>query len=140
MEIYNQDKLLLDTSAKDQVQRLGLVLVEGFFDAAALVESGCLNVGALMGAHMTEQQAARIKFISSHVEIPKITVFLDRDEAGVIGAQKTVAMLRKNGFSAEAFDWNQTLGSSFVKIPMDVMDPGDMSSKQLKWLREQGEI
>ena len=140
LEIYNQDKLLLDTSAKDQVQRLGLVLVEGFFDAAALVESGCLNVGALMGAHMTEQQAARIKFISSHVEIPKITVFLDRDEAGVIGAQKTVAMLRKNGFSAEAFDWNQTLGSSFVKIPMDVMDPGDMSSKQLKWLREQGEI
>ena len=140
LEIYNQDKLLLDTSAKDQVQRLGLVLVEGFFDAAALVESGCLNVGALMGAHMTEQQAARIKFISSHVEIPKITVFLDRDEAGVIGAQKTVAMLRKNGFSAEAFDWNQTLGSSFVKIPMDVMDPGDMSPKQLKWLREQGGI
>ena len=88
MEIYNQDKLLLDASAKDQVQRLGLVLVEGFFDVAALVESGCLNVGALMGAHMAEQQASRIKFITSHIEIPKITVFLDRDDAGMIGTQK----------------------------------------------------
>ena len=107
---------------------------------AVLVESGCLNVGALMGSHMTEQQTSRIKFISSHIEIPKITVFLDRDEAGVIGAQKTVAMLRKNGFSAEAFDWNQTLGPSFVKIPMAIMDPGDMSLRQLKWLRKQGNI
>ena len=140
LEIYNQDKLLSDASAKDQVQRLGLVLVEGFFDVAVLVESGCLNVGALMGSHMTEQQTSRIKFISSHIEIPKITVFLDRDEAGVIGAQKTVAMLRKNGFSAEAFDWNQTLGPSFVKIPMAIMDPGDMSLRQLKWLRKQGNI
>jgi hypothetical protein len=49
-------------------------------------------------------------------------------------------VLRKNGFSAEAFDWNQTLGSSFVKIPMAVMDPGDMSLRQLKWLRKQGNI
>ena len=140
LEIYNQDKLLLDASAKDQVQRLGLVLVEGFFDVAVLVESGCLNVGALMGSHMTEQQVARIKFISSHIEIPKITVFLDRDEAGVIGARKAVAVLRKNGFSAEAFDWNQTLGSSFVEIPAAIMDPGDMSLRQLKWLRKQGNI
>ena len=111
-----------------------------FFDVAVLVESGCLNVGALMGSHMTEQQAARIKFISSHIEIPRITVFLDRDEAGMIGAQKAVAVLRKHGFSAEAFDWNQTLGSSFVKIPMAVMDPGDMSLRQVKWLRKQGNI
>ena len=140
LEIYNQDKLLSDASAKDQVQRFGLVLVEGFFDVAVLIESGCLNVGALMGSYMTEQQAARIKFISSHIEIPKITVFLDRDEAGMIGAQKAVTVLRKNGFSAEVFDWNQTLGSSFVKIPMAVMDPGDMLPKQLKWLREQGQI
>ena len=140
LEIYNQDNLLSDASAKDQVQRLGLVLVEGFFDVAVLVESGCLNVGALMGSHLTEQQVARIKFISSHIEIPKITVFLDRDEAGMIGARKAVAVLRKNGFSAEAFDWNQTLGSSFVKIPVAIMDPGDMSLRQLTWLRKQGNI
>ena len=140
LEIYNQDKLLSDTPARQQVDRLGLVLVEGFLDVAALVESGCLNVGALMGAHMTEQQVGRVKFISSRIPIPKITVFLDRDEAGMIGTQKTVAVLRKNGFLSEAFDWDQPLGPSDLKIPPTVMDPGDMSPRQLQWLREQGKI
>jgi transposase len=143
LEIYNQDKLLLDASARQQVGRLGLVLVEGFFDVAALVESGCLNVGALMGSHMTEQQMALIKFISSHVPIPKITVFLDRDEAGITGAEKAVALLRTNGFLAEAFDWNQTFeqsGTDLVKIPDAIRDAGDMSVRQLQWLRTQGKI
>jgi transposase len=141
LEIYNQDKLLLDAPARQQVERFGLVLVEGFFDVAALIESGCLNVGALMGAHMTEEQMARVKFISSHVPIPKITVFLDRDEAGIAGAEKAVALLRSNGFSAEAFDWNQTFeqsGAELLKIPGTIRDPGDMSIKQLQWLRTQG--
>jgi len=122
---------------------LGLVLVEGFFDVAALVESGCLNIGALMGSHMTEQQMALIKFISSHVPIPKITVFLDRDEAGITGAEKVVALLRTNGFSAETFDWNQTFersGTDLVKIPAAIRDAGDMSVRQLQWLRTQSRI
>ncbi len=143
LEIYNQDKLLLDASARQQVERFGLVLVEGFFDVAALIESGCLNVGALMGSHMTEEQMARVKFISSHVPIPKITVFLDRDEAGIAGAEKAVALLQSNGFSAEAFDWNQTSepsGADLVKIPVTIRDPGDMSVRQLQWLRTQGRI
>jgi transposase len=135
LEIYNQDKLLLDASARQQVERFGLVLVEGFFDVAALVESGCLNVGALMGSHITEQQMSRVKFISSHIPIPKITVFLDRDEAGVTGTEKALALLRANGFSAETFDWNQTELSLAT-----VMDAGDMSVKQLQWLRTQGKI
>jgi len=143
LEIYNQDKLLLDAPARQQVERFGLVLVEGLFDVAALIESGCLNVGALMGSHMTEQQVDRVKFISSHAPIPKITVFLDRDEAGITGAEKAVALLRSNGFSAEAFDWNQTFeqsGTEFFKIPVTIRDPGDMSVRQLQWLRTQGRI
>jgi hypothetical protein len=143
LEIYNQDKLLLDASARQQVERFGLVLVEGFFDVAALVESGCLNVGALMGSHMTEQQMARVRFISSRVPIPKITVFLDRDEAGITGAEQAIALLRSNGFSAEPFDWNQTFeqsGADLVKIPPTIRDAGDMSAKQLQWLRTQGKI
>ena len=143
LEIYNQDKLLLDASARQQVERFGLVLVEGFFDVATLVESGCLNVGALMGSDITEKQISRVKFISSRVPIPKITVFLDRDEAGIAGAEKAVALLRTNEFSVEAFDWNQTFAQSYadlVKIPATIMDPGDMSVKQLQWLRRQGRI
>ena len=143
LEIYNQDKLLLDVSARQQVERFGLVLVEGFFDVATLVESGCLNVGALMGSDITEEQISRVKFISSRIPIPKITVFLDRDEAGIAGAEKAVALLRTNEFSVEAFDWNQTFAQSYadlVKIPATIMDPGDMSVKQLQWLRRQGRI
>ncbi|MBE9573065.1 MAG: toprim domain-containing protein [Proteobacteria bacterium] len=143
LEIFNQDKLLLDASARQQVERFGLVLVEGFFDVAALVESGCLNTGALMGSHMTEEQMALIKFISSRVPISKITVFLDRDEAGITGAEKAVALLRSNGFSAQAFDWNQTFepsGLSLAKIPAAIRDAGDMSPRQLQWLRRQGRI
>ena len=140
LEIYNQDKLLLDVSARHQVEQFGLVLVEGFFDVAALVESDCLNVGALMGAHMTEQQVARLEFIRSQIQIPKITVFLDRDKTGISGAQKTVALLQKNGFTAEAFNWDQTFVPSGCKIPAAIIDPGDMAPKQLQWLREQGKI
>lgn len=143
LEIYNQDKLLLDASARQQVERFGLVLVEGFFDVATLVESGCFNVGALMGSDITEEQISRVKFISSRIPIPKITVFLDRDEAGIAGAEKAVALLRANEFSVEAFDWNQTFAQSYadlVKIPATIMDPGDMSVKQLQWLRRQGRI
>jgi len=143
LEIYNQDKLLLDPEARQQVARFGLVLVEGFFDVAALIESGCLNVGALMGSHMTEEQMIRVKFISSHVPIPKVTVFLDRDEAGIAGTEKAVALLQSNGFSAKSFDWNQVFkqsGADLVEIPTAIRDPGDMSVRQLQWLRRQGRI
>ena len=110
---------------------------------AALIESGCLNVGALMGSHMTEEQMAGVKFISSQVTIPKVTVFLDRDEAGIAGAEKAVALLRTSGFSAEAFDWNHVfkqLGADLVEIPTAIRDPGDMSVRHLQWLRTQDRI
>jgi len=120
LEIYNQDKLLLDPRARHQVEHFGLVLVEGFFDVAALVESGLLNVGALMGAQMSDKQVTRLKFIGSRVAIPKITLFLDRDEAGITGSEKALSLLRNNGFSVDVFDWNQ--------------------AKQLKWFRKEGKI
>jgi hypothetical protein len=132
LEIYNQDKLLLDSFARSQVEHFGLVLVEGFFDVAALVGSGLLNVGALMGAQMTDKQVTRLKFIGSRVTIPKITIFLDRDEAGLAGSEKALSLLRNNGISVDAFDWNHA--SEVLK------DPGDMSASLLKCLRKEGKI
>ncbi len=143
LEIYNQDKLLLDKGAWQQMEHFGLVLVEGFFDVAALVGSGCLNAGALMGSQITYKQIERLKFISSHVRIHKIMVFFDRDEAGIAGAEKAVSLLRSNGFIAEAFNWNQSIyhsGFPPVRIPDNIKDPGDMSARQLQWLRKQGKI
>jgi hypothetical protein len=129
LEIYNQDKILLDPWARYQVEHFGFVLVEGFFDVAALVGSGLLNVGALMGAQMTDKQVTRLKFIGSRVAIPRITLFLDRDEAGIAGSEKALSLLRNNGFSVDVFDWNQA--SEATK------DPGGMLATQLKWLRKE---
>ena len=95
------------------------------------------------GVTHDRKQMARVKLISSRVPIPKITVFLDRDEAGIAGVEKAVALLRSNGFSAEAFDWNQTFeqsGADLVKIPATIKDAGDMLPRQLQWLRKQGRI
>jgi DNA primase len=125
------------------VKQYGLVLVEGFFDVAVLIEAGFLNIGALMGSQVTDNQVARLKFIDSCVAIPKIIIFLDRDEAGIVGTERAVTLLRDNGFRVEAFDWNQGFdrpGASLVKIPSRIKDAGDMSPKQLKWLRKQGKI
>jgi hypothetical protein len=132
LEIYNQDNLVLDPQARFQVEHFGLVLVEGFFDVAALVGAGILNAGALMGSHMTDKQVTRLKFLRSRLVIPKITVFLDKDQAGIVGSEKALFLLRSNGFSVDLFDWN--LASATTK------DPGEISVKQLKWFRKEGKI
>jgi len=140
LEIFNQDKLLMDPSARAQVERFGLVLVEGFFDVAALVSAGCLNVGALMGAHITVEQIDRLKFIASHVAIREINLFLDRDKAGRKGTQKAVSLLKQNGFNVKVFDWEQEFerpGCPPTRIKPLIKDPADMSDAQIKYLRKQ---
>ena len=143
LEIYNQDKLLMDPAATEQVKEFGLILVEGFFDVAALVDAGCLNVAALMGAHITAEQINRLKFINAHVPVPRITLFLDRDEAGRQGTQRAAALLEQNGFVVKAFDWDHVFnrpGLPPCRIGSHIKDPGDMSFIQIKWLRKQGMI
>ncbi len=143
LEIYNQDKLLFNPEARRQVKQLGVILVEGFFDAASLMESGCLNVGALMGARISSRQIARLKMLGAQLDIPKILLFLDRDKAGMEGAQEALRRLKKSGFIVEPFDWEQTFcraDGSIAKIPEKIKDPGDMSTSQLQWLRGKGII
>jgi DNA primase len=131
LEIYNQDQLLLDPEAGRQVSTYGLVLVEGFFDAAKLVEAGCRNVGALMGAHISAEQIERLRWIRSRIVFSRIVLFLDRDEAGRKGTCRAVELLAES-FEVGVFDWVRTL------IPYSVKDPADMSLEQLQFLRMQG--
>jgi DNA primase len=140
IEMYNQDNLINDVVARNQIKRFGLILVEGFFDVAALVEAGCFNVAALMGAQMSLSQLDRLKFIHSKINIPKILIFLDRDKAGVEGVKKTYSILYENGFRTKIFDWEQVLTHSLdltdKKIPNSIMDAGDMSVVQIQWLKK----
>jgi 5S rRNA maturation endonuclease (ribonuclease M5) len=140
-EIYNQDQLLLDEGASRQASRLGLILVEGFFDVAKLVEADCRNVGALMGAHISAEQIERLKWIRSRIGLPRIVLFLDRDQAGREGARKAAERLRCQGFEVKLFDWDRHVpwnGRSPGPIPESVQDPADMPVEQLHSWREQG--
>ena len=130
LEIYNQDQLLLDPEAGRQMNAFGLVLVEGFFDVAKLVEAGCRNVGALMGSHISAEQIERLGWIRSRIGFSRIVLFLDRDEAGQQGACRAFELLRRHGFNVSVFDWNL--------IPDSVKDPADMSVEQLQQLHRQG--
>jgi transposase len=130
LEIYNQDQLLLDTEASRQIGTFGLVLVEGFFDVAKLVEAGCRNVGALMGAHISAEQIERLTWIRSRVGFSRIVLFLDRDEAGQKGACHAFDRLRQHNFEVHFLDWEQ--------IPDTVKDPADMTVQQLQQLRVHG--
>jgi len=129
-EIYNQDQLLLDPETGRQMSTSGLILVEGFFDVAKLVEAGCRHVGALMGAYITAAQIERLAWIRSRVGFPRILLFLDRDEAGRKGACQAFDQLRRRDFDVGIFDWNL--------IPNTVKDPADMSVEQLQQLRVHG--
>jgi transposase len=143
LEIYNQDQILLDKEACRQTNTFGLVLVEGFFDVAKLVEAGCRNVGALMGAHISAEQIKRLVWIRSRIRFPRIVLFLDRDQAGQDGARKALDLLQCHNFEVIVFDWDQDVSGNAQgpePIPESIQDPADMSVEQLRHLRKQGII
>ena len=142
-EIYNQDQLLLDEEAGGQACTFGLVLVEGFFDVAKLVEAGCRNVGALMGAHISAEQIERLKWIRSRIGFPRIVLFLDRDNAGRNGARQACQRLQQHDFAVSVFDWDRNTPASVDgagPIPDSIKDPADMPVEHLERLRGQGLI
>jgi transposase/5S rRNA maturation endonuclease (ribonuclease M5) len=142
-EIYNQDQLLLDEQARQQANRFGLILVEGFFDVAKLVEADCRNVGALMGTAISAQQIERLAWIHTHVGSPHILLFLDRDQAGRDAMRQARERLRHRNLDVSVFDWDQKLsrnGQGTGLIPDSIQDPADMPVEQLRGLRRQGII
>jgi DNA primase len=117
--------------------------VEGFFDVAKLVEAGCRNVGALMGSHISEEQIERLEWMRSRIGLPRIVLFLDRDQAGREGARQAAERLRCHNFEVSVFDWDRSMpwnGQGPELIPSSIQDPADMSVEQLQSLRKQGII
>jgi hypothetical protein len=130
LEIYNQDRLLLDPEAGRRLEAFGLALVEGCFDVAKLVEAGCRNVGALMGAHLSAGQVDRLEWIQSRIGFSRVVLFLDRDEAGRQGTAHALELPGRRRFEVSVFDWGLVADS--------VKDPADLSVEQLQRLRAQG--
>jgi len=143
LEIYNQDQLVLDQEARDQAGKLGLILVEGYFDVAKLVQAGCRNVAALMGSSISAEQIQRLLWIHNRLQFPFILLFLDRDKAGQQAAGKIQQQLGRHKLAVTVFDWNQKVsvnGQSAQPIPQSIQDPADMTVGQLRALRSQGII
>jgi DNA primase len=143
LEIYNQDQLLLDKEARLQAGKFGLILVEGLFDVAKLVEADCRNVGALMGSSVSAEQIERLTWIRSRLRFPYVLLFLDRDKPGQEAAGKIQERLGNHNLAVTMFDWNQKVslnGQTAELIPESIQDPAEMSVGQLHALRRQGII
>jgi len=143
LEIYNQDQLVLDQEARNQAGELGLILVEGYFDVAKLVQAGCRNVAALMGSSISAEQIQRLLWIHNRLQFPFILLFLDRDKAGQQAAGKIQQQLGRHKLAVTVFDWNQKVsvnGQSAERIPQSIQDPADMTVDQLRALLRQGII
>jgi 5S rRNA maturation endonuclease (ribonuclease M5) len=138
LEIYNQDQLVLDKEARDQASKFGLILVEGFFDVAKLVQAGCRNVGALMGTSISAEQIERLSWMRDRLQFPKVLLFLDRDKAGQQAVDKIKQQLDRHKLAVTVFDWHQNVsfnGQSTEPIPESIQDPADMTVGQLRALR-----
>lgn len=140
-ELYNQDLVLLDGEARRQVACFGLIVAEGFFDVAKLVEADCRNAVALMGSTISEEQAERLVWLRARVGFPRLVLFLDRDAAGQKGVGQVRERLRGQDLVVTGFDWEQKVswdGREPEPFPDSIQDPADLSVEQLRALRRQG--
>jgi transposase/5S rRNA maturation endonuclease (ribonuclease M5) len=143
LEIYNQDRLVLDEEARHQSEKFGLILVEGYFDVAKLVQADCRNVGALMGSSISAEQIEKLLWIRKQLRFPFIQLFLDRDRSGQKAADKIQQKLSQHKLPVTVFDWNQKVsvnGQAPEPIPASIQDPADMTVSQLHELRRDGII
>jgi hypothetical protein len=140
LELYNLDKVLLDEEVAHMVKEIGHVLVvEGCWDVAKLIETDQIsNVVATFGAHLSDDQIPRFELIASRLGVKHFRFLYDRDRAGQEGQAKAIGKLRKAGFEADGFNWEQSLPSSSrgpITIPEDIQDVCEFKVEQLKWLR-----
>ncbi|KPA16084.1 integrase [Candidatus Magnetomorum sp. HK-1] len=131
--LYNIDNVLLSSQVTSQVEKYGLVIVEGCFDVAKLYEAGIYNVVSTLTASLSDKQIDKIEFIQSKIKIPEIKIWFDNDEAGKMGTQKAIEKLKGFDIPFRPIEWNQ-LKSENKK------DACDFSVDELKQFRQLGLI
>jgi 5S rRNA maturation endonuclease (ribonuclease M5) len=140
LELYNIDKVILDKEAVRQARETGHVIVtEGCFDVAKLVEAGVRNAVATFGVHLAEDQVKRLKQIAEKAGVREFLFWYDRDKAGNEGQEKALEILKgEEEITTKAFDWEMSFSSPIrgdVKIPENIGDVCEFSVEQLRWLR-----
>ena len=129
----------LHEDAVDQIQATNtIILTEGPFDVAKVVEAGLRNVVGSFGASLSDRQAAKLKEMSDAFGTTNIHIVYDRDEAGRKGADKAAERLLSIGLNPQIFDWNAPIARTArgdVFIPKSTADLADFTIEQLSWLR-----
>lgn len=145
LELYNIDHMLLDEEAVRQARETGHVIVtEGCFDVAKLVEAGIKNAVATFGWSLSEEQIPKLRLISERTGVNTFLFCFDRDTAGLRGLEKAREMLKDvDTILSSEFDWEMSFPSPVrgnVKIPEEIGDMCEFSVEQLRWLRDKGLI
>lgn len=139
LELYNLDKLFFDIEARKQIEQTGRILVvEGCFDVAKLIEAGILNTVATFGAFASDEQIELLNHYAHLLGAREVLIWTDNDKAGQLGLEKTLVASKEAPVAYRGFDWGMMFDSTTrgkVGIPEGINDPGSMSIKQLQWLR-----
>jgi DNA primase len=92
--VYHKGDLFfgLDSAKEDIKKQEQAILVEGEFDAISMFKEGIKNVVAVKGTAVTENQVALLARFT-----PKVTLCLDRDNAGFEAIKRSLASLEKKG-------------------------------------------
>jgi len=94
LEVFNFHKAVYSMSIDGK-----LIIVEGFFDCMKIWQAGFMNVVAVMGAEISEEQA---EFITKTLgKDGRIITLFDGDEAGYHGAFKALSMFLHKNFVKE---------------------------------------
>ncbi len=79
--------------ARDEIKKEGFaIIVEGEFDVITAFKEGIINVVALKGTALTENQALLLSRFA-----PKVAMCLDQDQAGVLALKRSLPILEKRG-------------------------------------------
>ena len=93
--IYTKGRILYGLShAKDEIRRLNkVIMVEGYMDLISLFQHGIINVVAVSGTALTEEQVILLSRYSKNV-----VLLFDADIAGVKASMRSIEILLRKDF------------------------------------------
>ena len=100
--VYHKGSMFFGlNAAKEETKKQGVVIVmEGEFDVISAFSQGIKNTVALKGTALTEQQALLLSRFAQ-----KVSLCLDKDEAGLTALKRSIPVLEKRGLSISVVEY-----------------------------------